>query len=166
MNKTGFSLLELLVVIAIMGILLSIATLNFSQMSKKSGVEKEIQEMYADLMAVRTQSFYQKRGRSVTISSTSFAIYSSNVVATATPVSQKVLKYAVAVSPGSPPLQIDFDRSGFATFNSSDTASNATVCAQPADNPGVFDSIRASRTQLQMGKQNGSGCSFDNIVPK
>ena len=154
MRQNGFSFVELVTVIAIAGILMAIATLYFNQMTVKSGIEGEVKALYADLVAVRSQSLYQKRGRSVKLSAASFAIYSSNDVGV-TPITTKPLRYPVTFSSA----QIDFDTSGVIT-----TGQNA-ICVQQT-NAAASDSIAVDTMQLQMGKRTGTGYTYGDISLK
>ena len=166
MRSNGFTLIELLVVIAIMGSLLAIAGLYFNGMTVKNGIEREMKEMYADMMTIRSEALFQKKIRSVKISSTSFLVYSSNNVSV-TPLTSKTLKYAVNlyVDPASNPatLQIDYDTRGVATFAGDNTRLKAAVCAQMTGKSSL-DTIAATQTIIQMGRQKSAGCSYDNTA--
>jgi prepilin-type N-terminal cleavage/methylation domain-containing protein len=156
MRKNGFTLLELMAVIAITSALFAIATLSFTSMSRKGNVEGQMKAMFADLMSVRSQALYQKRGRSVVVTASQFSVYSSNVIVT--PVSTKALKMPVTPSN----LRVDFDHWGGITLNSDDSVPDASVCVQQSSDAAV-DSIVISRTRIQVGKLTGTGCSSANI---
>ena len=159
MKRNGFTLIELMVVVAIMGILLKIVTMVFSSRMSKDKVEGQVRVMYADLMNARSQALFQKKTRSVVISTSLFSGYSSQCV-TATPVQTTYLK--VPVTPAT--LQIDFDSHGGLTFNGDSTITSAAVCVQ-GSNTGYNDSIAATPTQIQVGKLTGTtGCTSANIT--
>lgn len=160
MGRNGFSLIELLIVMAIAGTLLAIGTLYFRDMSVKSGIERQTKELYADLMTIRAEALFQKKRRHVVVSATSFSVYSSSVDSVS-PLSSKNLTYPVNVDPAD--LEIDFVGSGVAIFNEDRAVVDAAVCAQTTDK-GSVDSIAATKTQIMIGKQNSSGCSYANIT--
>jgi prepilin-type N-terminal cleavage/methylation domain-containing protein len=166
MRENGFSLVELLVVIVISGTLLAISSLYFSAMTVKNGIEREMKEMYADLMTIRSEALFQKKTRSVTITATIFSVYSSNNVGV-TPLSSKTLSYAVNLFlyPSSSPatLQIDYDNRGVATFGGDNTILKAAVCAQMTGKSSI-DTVAATQTIVQMGRQKSAGCSYDNTA--
>ena len=158
MKQDGFSLTEMLVVLCISAILLSMATLKFSTWNTKNKIETQFRAMYADLMGIRSQSLFQKRGKSVRITATGFSVYSSIILTTSSisPIRNKTLKAAVTTVPGN--LQIDFDTMGFATFNNS-TTSTAYVCAQTMATKAFYNSLILARTRMQMGSLAGTGCT-------
>jgi len=163
MRRNGFSLIELMIVIAITVTLLAMGTLYFRGMTEKNGIDREMKEMYADMMTIRSEALFQKKIRSVTISATSFSVYSSNNVSV-TPLSSKTLKYAVNLDPSTPAtLRIDFDGRGVATFDGDTTVQEAAVCAQTTGKSGI-DTIAATRTIIQMGRQRSAGCSYGNTA--
>ncbi|MEI8356199.1 MAG: prepilin-type N-terminal cleavage/methylation domain-containing protein, partial [Deltaproteobacteria bacterium] len=80
MNRSGFSLVELLVIIGITSILLGIATLNFTHWVTRCNIEKEVKELYAELMSARQQSFVTGMNHRVEFESANsivFRLYSS-----------------------------------------------------------------------------------------
>lgn len=158
MGSKGFSLIELVIVIAVVGILSAIVTMGFSKRMQKDKVESQVRTMYSDLVDARTQALFQKKTRTVMITSTGFSSYSSTNTA-ARPVVSKTLK--VPVTPAS--LRIDFDPYGVMTFDGDATIANAAVCIQ-GSNLGYNDSIGLITTQIQVGKLNGTGCTSANIT--
>jgi prepilin-type N-terminal cleavage/methylation domain-containing protein len=61
MSSRGFSLLELLIVIAMIGIVSSIATLDFKQMMNKGRMETQTKEIYSELVKLRIDSMQKKQ---------------------------------------------------------------------------------------------------------
>lgn len=154
MRQNGFSLIELIVVMSIIGILLSIATLNFSQWQRKSGIENQTKMLYSDLMTVRSEALFRKQDRSITLTATQFSVFPGNDI-TAPPVLQRNLSFPVTWLPTGASLRIDFDTRGI-------PAPERSICVEPDDNPGTYDSIVVSSTRIKMGKrQTGGACKSD-----
>jgi len=156
MNERGFSLVELLVVIAVIGILTGIATYEFNKAQRKSAIEGQVRDMYAEIVNARLQSFYTKQPRSVTVSGTQFKVIDTTSGATLV---TKTLPYPVVVDTAD--NQLNFDTSGF-TFGKFNA-----ICIEPSDNPGYIDSIVISAGKINMGKRNAGGaCGTGTIVQK
>ena len=163
MERNGFSLLELIVVMVICMTLIVIGTLSFRGWNDKSKIESQFKSMYADLMGVRTQALYRKKGRSVRITAAGYSIYSSNNVAAA-PIKQTALNVRVTTNPAN--LRIDFDPTGIATLNSDTSISDSYVCTETNASKAVINSIIVSQTRIQIGSLSGSGCNGANVRPQ
>lgn len=157
MRQRGFTLVELMVVIAITGILLSIATLNWNEMQRKSAIESQIKTMHADLMEVRLQALYGKRARSVVISGQVYKSYSSTVI-TPTPLETKQLSYPVVTNTNGSTLT--FDKCGL-VFNG-----YSAVCVGPVNNTAAVDSLVINVSKNNLGKRDGGGCGTSVITQK
>jgi len=160
MRESGFSLIELIVAVAIIGTLITVATMNFSEMTRKAHIESQIKMMYADLMTIRSQALLQKQERSAVVATTggvtTFSIYSSGEI-TVAPVSQRVLHYPVV-----------WNSTGVISFDTRGLETNPlSICVEPSGNPANQDSIVVSATRINMGKRNaGGGCAATNIIVK
>lgn len=160
MNK-GFSLIELLVVIAIVGTLATIAAMQFGRSSRKSAVENQTRLLYADLMTVRSQAMYARQPRSIILTSSAYAVYSSSEVSV-TPVFTKALKQPISWNGADG--QIDFDASGLL---SNPGAGGRSICITDDTNEASVDSIVLSMTRTQIGKRvEGGSCAAGNIKTK
>lgn len=161
MKRDGFTIVELIVVIAIMGILLTMGSLYYNKMNRKSGIESQVKQMYADLADARSQALYRKTCRYVTVTGTQFSVYTSSVCGDTAPTSgaivNKTLKYPIAATPAD---SLCFDQRGVANLTSTDiTATYKAICVQPND-PDMLTSIVVSATEIKMGKlKAGSTCS-------
>ena len=152
MGERGFTIVEMLLVVLVIGILLSLAVLQFSSYAQKANIESPVRSIYADLMEARSQALLQKTGRSFGVSATQFTVYDG----AGTPIVQKALQY---------PVTLDFsDRITFDTRGVAD--GTKTVCVEPAGNSATIDSIRITETMIQMGKRNGETCDSAHFTAK
>jgi prepilin-type N-terminal cleavage/methylation domain-containing protein len=154
MGQRGFSLVEMLVVVTIIGALLAIATLQFNQYTKKSGIEAQIKTMYTDIMNARAEALLQKSDRSINLTASQFSVY-PNSTATDPPLLRKALGYPV----------ISNDMSSIVSFDTRGVASTSkTVCVEPSGNPAYVDSIIITAMSIQLGKRRtGETCNSDKI---
>ncbi|HEY6871483.1 MAG TPA: type II secretion system protein [Geobacteraceae bacterium] len=164
MRQRGFTLVELVLVIAIMATLLGLATVQFSQYTTKANIEKQVREMYADLMNARSEALLQKKNRSVAMTAAQFALYTS-INGTGTPILKKALKYPVTHGAEIP---FYFDSRGVTRNKDGipwQPGTTETVCVTPAGNPAAIDSLLITATGIQMGKWNGS-CDSAHFTAK
>ncbi|GAB7026265.1 pilus assembly FimT family protein [Geotalea toluenoxydans] len=141
----GFTLVELIVVMAVMGILLSLGTMAFNEYSKKTAIESQVKTMYADLMALRAEAFYQKQKRAAVISGNEFLIYATENTSD-TPVERKKLSYPVVSNNGD---TIIIDSSGLLNASGIDGKS---ICVNVGENGAVVDSLVLSTSRIHLGK--------------
>lgn len=162
MRQAGFSLIEMLVVIAIIGILTAMATMQFNTYMRKSQMQSQIQTLYSDLNRVRSQALFSRRPRTVTMTSTQYALYSSTVVSVS-PVESKTLNYPMSLNNGA---RLDFDERGLLS-----NVTNASACILlPTSQDAVIDSLVLSQTRILIGKCNAcnttADCKASNITAK
>jgi|MudIll2142460700_1097286.scaffolds.fasta_scaffold37873_2 type IV fimbrial biogenesis protein FimT len=75
MGKKGFTIVELLIVIAILAALLGMASLSYNSMMDRLNVEKQMQEMSADLMSARMRAMQRNRTHFVVFTASQYTIY-------------------------------------------------------------------------------------------
>lgn len=153
MNRSGFTLVEVLVVVGIISLLLSIATIQFSQYTNKYATESQTRKMYSDLLEIRSKALFEKKGRALSLAASSYSLYSSTYT-TAAPVATVRLKQPITYNGGT---KIVFDTRGM-------LAGSQTICVS-AENDAAIDSIVISMARVQMGKRKGgAACNAENVV--
>ncbi len=162
MRQAGFSIVELVVVLVIIGILTTVATLQFNAYMRKSQMQSQIQALYSDLNRVRSQALFSRRPRSITMTTTQYALYSSTVV-TANPVERKTMNYPMTLNNGA---RLDFDERGLLA-----NVTNASACILlPTSQDAAIDSVVLSETRILIGKCNEcnttADCKASNITAK
>jgi type IV fimbrial biogenesis protein FimT len=162
MREDGFTIVEVIVVMAIIGILTTLATLQFNTYVKKSQMQSQIQTLYSDLNRVRSQALFNRRPRSITMTTVQYAIYSSDVV-TVSPVERTTLNYPMTLNNGA---RLDFDERGLLA-----NVTSASACILlPTSQDAAIDSLVLSQTRIQIGKCNDcnttADCNSGNITSK
>lgn len=67
MNRSGFTLTELIIILALIGILTSIGFMDFSGWQKRSNVDKQIKELYTDIMSIRQMAVTTKMNHRIVL---------------------------------------------------------------------------------------------------
>ena len=161
MRQEGFTLVELVVVVGIIGILLTIALMEYGKMQQKAAIEGQARTVYSKLVEVRSDAMYTKTARTVTISGNQMNIFPGSVT-TVAPTSIIQLGLPMVTNPSSG--EVDYNDQGL--MQSADIA----ICVQPdssGSNPGYIDSVVVSTVRTYMGKRKtGAACESGNIDQK
>jgi prepilin-type N-terminal cleavage/methylation domain-containing protein len=152
---SGFTLVELLIVIALIGIAAGIATINFSQLTKKTNIEKQTKELFSDLNDARLKSIYTKKRHSIVLQSNSYVFKEYSSVnedrSAGMPLLSKTVSNTMTTENGGSLANviIEFDIRGFTyDFN--------TIRMNPVNSGAAYDCVLISDARTNMG-QMGSG---------
>ena len=153
MKQNGSSLIELLVVIAIIGVLLTIATINFRDWSMRYNIESQVNEMYVDFANARIKATSRNRLHFINLSSSQYSVTEDSDnngtrEATDTLVISKILKNPINWTGAA---EISFDARGLASLNETISVSNTSSAS--------FDCISVSITRIGIGKMIGGSCA-------
>lgn len=156
MKRNGFTITELLVVIAIMSILMGIAGLAYSTWRNKYQLERQVREMYVDLMNGRVQAMQKNIAYFVVVAADGYSYRlvedkNDNGVLNPDPDDTtrltKQLKYSSTWT-------------NTATMNSRGLVSpNDTILFNTGGVDAAFDCITLFTTRIRMGKWNGTDCN-------
>ena len=154
--QSGFTLVELMVVVAIIGIVLAIATMNFTQWNDKYTVESYTKEIYSILMKARNDAANTNTQNLVTLAANQVQVTQDDngngVVDPGEPTTTNPFpRFAIqfAISP------IVFDRRGIANVVVNQTI--RITGYSPNASPGV-DCIVVAKTRINMGVMTGGAC--------
>lgn len=154
----GLSLVEMLIVIAIAGILMAIATIQFGQWTRKYNIEREIKELYSDLMNARMQAMTKNRTNGIRlVSSTQYTtlddLNNDGDFNDAGEVSPNLKNLTNQMSwNGNPPANSNL------TFNSRGLASSSGTISITNTVGAGYDCITISTTRINMGQMSGGSC--------
>ena len=166
MCQRGYSLVELLVTMGIVAILLSIATMEFGKWNKRVGMERQIKELYADLMGLRQDAMVTKQAHRVQFSASSYVFrrYSTEFDATGVVTMQKAVKYPITLSNWASPstTEIEFNSRGIMV-----DPIGKCICTYSTIQP-PMDSIVISQSRINIGRiiNQGGACARTNIEIK
>ncbi|MBT0665627.1 prepilin-type N-terminal cleavage/methylation domain-containing protein [Geobacter pelophilus] len=158
-GESGFTLVELITVIAIMGVLLSIATINFRHYRVKSGIENQTREMYADINSARIDSIHTKKRHAVILNTNSYALknFTTNEPTTAgRTLVTRAIPNAITKEGGTTYANemILFDIRGFTDFGT-------TLVVNPLGNEASQNCIVVSASRINMGRvASDNTCQF------
>jgi len=160
----GFTLIEVLVVIAIIGILLSLATLDFSTWQKKYAIEAQTRGMLTDFTDARLQAIHRKNFVTITLSTNSYVItrFGTETLTNGTTIMTKQLKYPIQqFAPGNGTLTdfsntvLTIDERGY--IGSTDYL---TIAVAPSQTSASLNCLSVQAAQTNAGKINGTKCEL------
>jgi type IV fimbrial biogenesis protein FimT len=166
MNRRGFSIIELIVVVAIISILLSFATINFNTWVRRQSIDREVKEIYADLMSVRQQAMVTGNNHDAVFTTSknmAFHRYSSegeSRTSGGTLVMRRGLPNAAVVSSTDP---VEFNHRGL-TVATGDTMICIFSDVGPSRDALVITPSRVSMGRIKnQGSKDVSACTKNNI---
>ncbi len=156
-------MIEMIVVLAIAGILVTIATLNFRNMTIKSNIESQIKQMYSDLMTARIEAMDRNTYHFVTLNANQYTVTedaagnctnsSCSSVAGDITLLQTTMTNAIQWNIAGK-NEIIFDNRGLVQVTTGTISISDTVGA-------AYDCILIETTRTSMGAMGGGNC-----VPK
>jgi prepilin-type N-terminal cleavage/methylation domain-containing protein len=167
-NDKGFTLPEILMVVAILGILFVIGFLSYRGMMDRYNVEKQMKEMYVDLMSARIRAMQRNRIHFVTFTSTQYTVYEDTspapdgdgalTIGSDTQIMQKSLMTNFPIT-----YPADWNNSAkllqFTSKGLLDTSVTTTGTVRVAvEKNGEYDCIAISETRNALGKWDGTQC--------
>jgi type II secretion system protein H len=175
MKNNGFSLVELIVAMVIIGILLSVAVINFNQWMTKSNVEKQANEIYMELAEARELALHTRQPRSVRVSANSlvFRRYTSDAdleSGAGVLIKTKTLRYPITPSTWSDPSanpNITAEDILFTTRGIVDQPTPISICVYSTVGPAV-DAVVVVQSRVATGKikVQGGACDLGKIDVK
>ena len=164
----GFTIVELVVVMAIIAILLGIATLYFSQMVVKNGIESQTRQLLTDLQTARAQALFSKRPTTMTFQPASYKFrqYSSvyETVSSGTTVTSTTVKRQMSLVSGDAlsGTLVLFDAQGVAEKSSGEVLDTPiTIRVNPTGSGAVYDCVIIDSARSTIGGMANGSC-----VPK
>lgn len=154
LNRKGMSLIELVMVLAIAGTLLSLATMNFSQMRKKAKVDQVVRELQTDINTARLESVYKKSEHRLKFGDKDYelqrASYDNDGNTVWNTVFTKNVVFSLKLANGSPVANMTFNIRGMTTDQQTIVISG--------DGDGSADCIVVSIARTNLGKMTGGNC--------
>jgi len=153
-NNKGFTLVELLIIIGIIIALLSIAGYAYNAYMVRYNIEKEIKELYADLMTARMRALQENQQYLIQLTATSYTTYIDEDEDGAVDDPGDTLVDDLSKSN----LPYEITGANIITFDQRGLANVLNSIRISQDNDAEYDCINVSRTRVKLGKWDGSDC--------
>lgn len=161
MKSRGFALTELVVILAIMGILMTIATINYNNWSRKYAIEAQVKELHSDITSVRLRAIATKLTHRVTLNPNTLSISFLNDagVQTTLPGYPKNLKYPI----------VQFSSGALSAFSNTDVDFNErgylsdlglTIAVGIGLGDAALNCLAIHTARVNMGRINGNSCDL------
>lgn len=154
LNRKGLSFVELIVVLAIAGTLLSLATMNFSQMQRKAKVDQVVRELHTDINTARLESVYKKAEHRLKFGDKDYelqrASYDDNGNIVWNTVFAKKVVFQLKLANGAAVPNMIFNIRGMTT--------NQQTIVVSDDGAGSINCIVVSTARTNLGKMTGDKC--------
>lgn len=159
MGERGFALTELITVMVILGILLAVATLDFSSMNRKARIERQTRELFSDLNQARVDSVFMKKRHKIVMQPNSYTFFrfssaDENRTTGGTVVQTRTVSYQMTKENGTSSIAdriFEFDIRGF-------TNDLDTIRINPAGTTAQVDCIVVHTGRTNLGKIENNAC--------
>ncbi|WP_022851356.1 type II secretion system protein [Limisalsivibrio acetivorans] len=146
MNSKGMTLVEMIVTVSIIGILVTLATVNYSSIRRKAMVENDAKRIYALSNKARQFSFTWKDTLKLNIASgEASVVYADN---------------GNVASGLNAELDTTFAKNGDITFKDGFVVITGSVTTAGSDTGAEYDCVLFQASRIKLGKLDGGNCDI------